>query len=171
MKLDIKKLKDGDRIQFGKDTFAQCTNYEVDVSGLKGTITEVTINDDDVLVVRLDEENKDFKWWDNEIYFDLKEDCEHGTHYSYLEKARLLENKKETLNLKKISRDSRSKFWETVARKHMPLAESGDFDPWEHHKFDIAIEEAIKHWWHCNGSEHYNLKDGDEILVRRGDES
>ena len=171
MKLDIKKLKDGDRIQFGKGTFAQCTNYEVDVSGLKGTITEVTVNDDEVIVVRLDKHHDDFKYWDNEIYFDLNEDLQHGTHYSYLEKAKLLGNKKKTLNLKKISRDSRSKFWETVARKHMPLAESGDFDPWEHHKFDIAIEEAIKHWWHCNGSEHYNLNDGDEILVRRGDES
>ena len=90
MALNVKNLKDGDRIQFGKDTFAQCTNYESDISGLKGTIIEVTINDDDVLVVRLDEENDDFKWWDNEIYFDLKEDCEHGTHYSYLEKAKII---------------------------------------------------------------------------------
>jgi len=91
MKLDIKKLKDGDRIEFGKGTFAQCTNYESDVSGLKGTINLNIIPNKDAITVVLDESHDDFKDWDNEIYFDLNEDCEHGTHYSYLEKARLLE--------------------------------------------------------------------------------
>jgi hypothetical protein len=80
-----------------------------------------------------------------------------------------MKNKKKTLNLNDIVSDSEFSFWETVARKHMPLAESGDFDPWESHKFQTAMEEAIKHWWHWNGSEHYNLKDGNEILVRRDD--
>tara|TARA_R100001244_G_scaffold112069_1_gene82915 strand:- start:35 stop:541 length:507 start_codon:yes stop_codon:yes gene_type:complete len=168
MKLDIKKLKDGDRIQFGKGTFAQCTNYEVDVSGLKGTITEVTVNDDEVIVVRLDKHHDDFKYWDNEIYFDLNEDLQHGTHYSYLEKAKLLGNKKKTLNLDDIVQACELEFWDELI-KHMPLAESGDSDPMQSFRFQSAMEEAIKSWWHFNGSEHYNLKDGDEILVRRDD--
>ena len=168
MKLDIKKLKDGDRIEFGKGTFAQCTNYESDVSGLKGTISLNIIPNKDAITVVLDEPHDDFKDWDNEIYFDLNEDCEHGTHYSYLEKARLLENKKKTLNLEDIVQACELEFWDELI-KHMPLAESGDSDPMQSFRFQSAMEEAIKSWWHFNGSEHYNLKDGDEILVRRDD--
>ena len=51
----------------------------------------------------------------------------------------------------------------------MPLADSGDFDPWQAFKFQKAMEDAIKHWWHWNGSEHYNLKDGKEILKMSDD--
>jgi|TARA_R100001480_G_scaffold145100_1_gene143168 hypothetical protein len=78
--------------------------------------------------------------------------------------------KKETLNLNNIVHDCELEFWDELI-KHMPLADSGDFDPWQAYLFQKAMEDAIKHWWHFNGSEHYNLKVGKEILVRRGDES
>mgnify|MGYP003645975471 FL=1 len=77
--------------------------------------------------------------------------------------------KKKTLNLNDIVSDSEFSFWETVARKHMPLAESGDSDPMQSFRFQSAMEEAIKSWWYCNGAEHYNLKDGDEILKMSDD--
>ena len=70
---------------------------------------------------------------------------------------------KKTLNLNNIVHDCELEFWDELI-KHMPLADSGDFDPWQAFKFQKAMEDAIKHWWHWNGSEHYNLKDGNEIL-------
>jgi hypothetical protein len=36
--VDMDKLKDGDRIKFGDNSFGQITNYEIDISNLKGTI-------------------------------------------------------------------------------------------------------------------------------------
>jgi hypothetical protein len=55
-------------------------------------------------------------------------------------------------------------FWDRVATKHMPLVRSGDFDPMQAYALEQALENAIRHWWRWNGEEHYNLKDGVDIL-------
>tara|TARA_R100000781_G_scaffold114172_1_gene84314 strand:- start:889 stop:1308 length:420 start_codon:yes stop_codon:yes gene_type:complete len=89
--IDIKKLKKGDRLQFGKDTFAMVTNFEDNISNLKGTIETI---DEDVakcIWVKLDEPNRHFNDYNNCVQFALVEDGS-GSHISYLEKADLLFN-------------------------------------------------------------------------------
>jgi hypothetical protein len=71
---------------------------------------------------------------------------------------------KPTLNLKDIVADCEFEFWDRVATKHMPLVRSGDFDPMQAYALEQALENAIRHWWRWNGEEHYNLKDGVDIL-------
>ena len=71
---------------------------------------------------------------------------------------------KPTLNLKDIVADCEFEFWDRVATKHMPLSRSGDCDPMQAIVLEQALENAIRHWWRWNGEEHYNLKDGVDIL-------
>jgi hypothetical protein len=71
---------------------------------------------------------------------------------------------KPTLNLQDIVADCEFEFWDRVATKHMPLVRSGDFDPMQAYALEQALENAIRHWWRWNGEEHYNLKDGVDIL-------
>ena len=71
---------------------------------------------------------------------------------------------KPTLNLQDIVADCELAFWDSVATKHMPLVRSGDFDPMQAYALEQALENAIRHWWRWNGEEHYNLKDGVDIL-------
>ena len=70
---------------------------------------------------------------------------------------------KPTLNLKDIVEDCELAIGEVLI-KHMPLATSGDVDPMQAIVLEQALENAIRHWWRWNGSEHYNLKDGVDIL-------
>jgi hypothetical protein len=76
---------------------------------------------------------------------------------------------KPTVDLKKIVADCEFEFWDRVATKHMPLVRSGDFDPMQAYALEQALENAIKHWWRWNGSEHYNLKwDGWVHYIAKG---
>ena len=71
---------------------------------------------------------------------------------------------KPTVDLQDIVADCELAFWDNVATKHMPLVRSGDFDPMQAFALEQALENAIRHWWRWNGEEHYNLKDGVDIL-------
>ena len=53
--LDITKLKDNDRIKFSDETFGQITNYEIDISNLKGTVIEC----EDMIAIKLDKHFSD----------------------------------------------------------------------------------------------------------------
>ena len=91
--IEIDKLKEGDRIQFGKDTFAIVTNYEENISDLKGVINKVD-NNEKCIWVKLDKPNRHFKDYDNCVQFGIA-DIEYapiGSDISYLEKADLLHN-------------------------------------------------------------------------------
>ena len=70
---------------------------------------------------------------------------------------------KPTVDLAKIVEDCELAMGEVLI-KHMPIVESGDVDPMQAFALEQAIEDNIKHWWRWNGSEHYNLKDGVDIL-------
>ena len=63
---------------------------------------------------------------------------------------------KQTVKLADIIEDAHEAFWAKVA-EHMPLAESGDFDPMQSARWDDAMEAAVRHWWSWNASEHYDL--------------
>lgn len=89
--IDIKKLKKGDRLQFGKDTFAMVTNFEDNISNLKGTIETIDRDVSKCIWVKLDEPNRHFNDYNNCVQFALVEDGS-GSHISYLEKADLLFN-------------------------------------------------------------------------------
>ena len=89
--IEIDKLKEGDRIQFGKDTFAIVTNYEENISDLKGVINKVD-NNEKCIWVKLDKPNRHFKDYDNCVQFGIAEDSGCSSHISYLEKADLLHN-------------------------------------------------------------------------------
>jgi len=71
---------------------------------------------------------------------------------------------KPTLDLNDIVADCELDFWDNVARRHMPLSRSGDCDPMQAFELERALHKAIKHWWHWNGSEYYNLEDDGDIL-------
>jgi len=71
---------------------------------------------------------------------------------------------KPTLDLQDIVADCELDFWDNVARRHMPLSRSGDCDPMQAIVLEQALENAIRHWWRWNGSEHYNLKVDGEII-------
>ena len=64
---------------------------------------------------------------------------------------------KPTLNLKDIVAECEDAIGEVLI-KHMPLSTSGDVDPMQAFALERAIEDNIKHWWHWNGGEHYNMK-------------
>tara|TARA_R110000764_G_scaffold231640_1_gene323378 strand:- start:281 stop:598 length:318 start_codon:yes stop_codon:yes gene_type:complete len=82
----IDKLIEGNRILFGKDTFAQITNYEIDISNKKGTL--VHHEEGKTIHVQMDEPIDDLSDWDNCVYFDLTEDDSYGgTSKDYLENA------------------------------------------------------------------------------------
>jgi hypothetical protein len=71
---------------------------------------------------------------------------------------------KPVIKLDDIVEDAQFAFWEEVV-KHLPLAESGDFDFGAAHHFDLAIGQAIKLWWKWNASVPYDLDNGlGEIL-------
>ena len=76
---------------------------------------------------------------------------------------------KPTVDLQDIVADCEFEFWDRVATKHMPLVRSGDFEPMQAYALEQALENAIKHWWSWNGSEHYNLKwDGWVHYIAKG---
>ena len=87
--IDIKKLKKGDRIQFGKDTFAVVTNYEENISDLKGVVDDLDFSDS--IWIKLDKPNRHFEDYDNCVQFGVVEGSS-GSDISYLEKADLLHN-------------------------------------------------------------------------------
>ena len=88
--IDIKKLKKNDHIQFAKDTWAIVTNYEENISHLKGVVDD--INHSECIWVKLDKPNKHFKDYDNCVQFALVEGSS-GSDKSYLQKATLIEEK------------------------------------------------------------------------------
>ena len=94
--LDVNKLKDGDRVQFSPKSYGQITNYEIDISNLKGTVIEC----EDMLSIKLDKHFSDLDEWDNELHFDISDntmanpyEMEFGTSFEYLQKAKLIEEK------------------------------------------------------------------------------
>ena len=88
--IDINKLKEGDRVQFGKDTFAMVTNFEDDISNLKGAINSID-NKGECIWVKLDKPNRHFEDYNNCVQFSLVEEGS-GSHISYLKKSDLLFN-------------------------------------------------------------------------------
>ena len=44
--IDITKLKMGNRVQFSPKSYGQITNYEIDISNLKGTVKTDRYSDD-----------------------------------------------------------------------------------------------------------------------------
>ena len=100
--IEIKKLKDGDRIQFRNGTWAMCSSpvFETDVSNLKGTV--ITDKEANAIYVKLDTLHDEFVEWDNDIRFDIsedvlkgKEDHQFGTHFSVLEDAIFLTRRRQ----------------------------------------------------------------------------
>jgi len=94
--IDITKLKMGDRVQFSPKSYGQITNYEIDISNLKGTVIEC----EDMLSIKLDKHFSDLDEWDNELHFDISDntmanpyEMEFGTSFEYLQKAKLIEEK------------------------------------------------------------------------------
>jgi hypothetical protein len=101
--INMDKLKDGDRIKFAHNSFGQITNYEIDISNLKGTIKrdKYIKEDKDFIAVKLDKHFKDLEEWDNELHFDISKDTiknpyemRFGTSFEYLQKAKLIEENK-----------------------------------------------------------------------------
>ena len=97
--LEVNNLKDKDRIQFSKNSFGQITNYEIDISNLKGTVKTDRYIDDkgDFIAVKLDKHFSDLDEWDNELHFDISEntmanpyEMQFGTSVDYLKKANLI---------------------------------------------------------------------------------
>jgi len=91
--LDITKLKDNDRIKFSDETFVQITNYEIDISNLKGTVIEC----EDMIAIKLDKHFSDLDEWDNQLHFDISKntmanpyEMQFGTSVDYLKKAKLI---------------------------------------------------------------------------------
>jgi hypothetical protein len=64
---------------------------------------------------------------------------------------------KPTIKLSDIVEEAQLAFWAEVV-KHLPLAESGDFDPSSVFRLDMALEDAITTWWYWNASMHYALQ-------------
>jgi hypothetical protein len=100
--VDMDKLKDGDRIKFGDNSFGQITNYEIDISNLKGTIKrdKYIKEDKDFIAVKLDKHFADLEEWDNELHFDISKETvknpyemRFGTSFEYLQKAKLIVEK------------------------------------------------------------------------------
>ena len=71
---------------------------------------------------------------------------------------------KPRIKLSDIVDDAQMAFWYKVV-EHMPLAQSGDFDPMSSLHFDLAIEEAIQIWWSWNASMHYDLQLPDGEII------
>jgi len=88
--IDINKLKEGDRVQFGKGSFAMVTNFEDNISDLKGTI-DIIDNKGNCIWVKLDKPNRHFEDYNNSIQFALVKEGS-GTHIEYLKKSDLLFN-------------------------------------------------------------------------------
>jgi len=83
--IGISNLKEKTKIKFAKDTYAVVTNYETNISNLKGVISDIDLKDG-YIWVKLDKPHKDFKDYDNEVQFGLSKDsC--GTYISYLLKS------------------------------------------------------------------------------------
>ena len=98
--ININKLKDGDRVQFALKAYGQITNYEIDISNLKGTVkTDRYIDDEgDMIAIKLDKHFSDLDEWDNELHFDISKntmanpyEMQFGTSFEYLQKAKLIE--------------------------------------------------------------------------------
>jgi len=101
--MNIHKLKHGQRIQFAHNSYGQITNYEIDISNLKGTIkTDRYIDHDgDFIAVKLDKHFRDLEESDNELHFDISKETiknpyelKFGTSFEYLQKAKLIKEKK-----------------------------------------------------------------------------
>jgi len=88
--IEIKKLKIGDHIQFAENTWAIVTNYEENISNLKGVIEEIDFSDS--IWIKLDKPNKHFKDYDNCVQFGLVEGSS-GSDKSYLKNASIIEEK------------------------------------------------------------------------------
>jgi hypothetical protein len=74
---------------------------------------------------------------------------------------------KPTIKLSDIREDAQLAFWAEVV-KHLPLAESGDFDPRASFDLDAALEEAITKWWYWNASMHYDLQLSNGVIIDQG---
>ena len=92
--LDVNKLKEGDRVKFSPKSYGQITNYEIDISNLKGTVIEY----ENILSIKLDKHFSDLDEWDNELHFDISDNTmanpygmKFGTSFEYLQKAKLIE--------------------------------------------------------------------------------
>lgn len=91
--MNINKLKHGQRIQFANNSYGQITNYEIDISNLKGTVIEYK----DMIGIKLDKYFSDLDDWNNELHFDISKETiknpyemKFGTSFEYLQKARLI---------------------------------------------------------------------------------
>ena len=101
-KLDVTKLKMGDRVQFASNTFAVVTNYETDISNQFGTVVSFSNNNfknydywtDTHVYIELDERNEHFDCdeWGNAVQFNLTDEHDGGTSVDYLKKAEIIED-------------------------------------------------------------------------------
>ena len=94
-KMNVNKLKIGDRVKFANETFALVTRYETDISNQKGTVVNFSIDrkDNNTHVwIRLDIPNKHFNCdeWNNAVQFNLTNEMDGGTSIDYLKKAKLI---------------------------------------------------------------------------------
>ena len=120
--IDIKKLKKGDRLQFSKDTWAIVTNYESDISHLKGEVEEINFLDS--IWVKLDKPNKDFKDYNNSVQFALV-DGSGGSDKSYLEKADLL------FNYEVVQSYIQTDYFAIFEARNVPEAIDGAMKEWD----------------------------------------
>lgn len=91
--MNVNNLKDGDRVKFSEEAFGQITNYEIDISNLKGTVIEC----EDMIAIKLDKHFSDLDEWDNQLHFDISKntmanpyEMQFGTSIDYLKKAKLI---------------------------------------------------------------------------------
>tara|TARA_Y100000593_G_scaffold43971_1_gene83975 strand:+ start:580 stop:858 length:279 start_codon:yes stop_codon:yes gene_type:complete len=91
MTLNVKNLKEGDRIQFGKETFGVAYRDEVDISGMKGEVSAFTYSlDGEHIWIKLDQTCDEFDEWDNQVQFNLDDKSFGGADHSELEKAKII---------------------------------------------------------------------------------
>tara|TARA_R100000329_G_C7583697_1_gene206860 strand:+ start:188 stop:517 length:330 start_codon:yes stop_codon:yes gene_type:complete len=100
--IGIENLKEGQTIQFAKDTWAICFNDEIELSNMKGTIAQNDFADKELVQkfndgkifqlatwVKMEKHLEDFDEWENQIMF--TKDGDGGTQIEYLLSAKIIE--------------------------------------------------------------------------------
>jgi len=100
--IGIENIKEGQTIHFAKDTWAICFRDEIEISDLKGMITQNDFADKELVQkfndgkifqlatwVKMEKHLEDFDEWENQIMF--TKDGDGGTQIEYLLSAKTIE--------------------------------------------------------------------------------
>ncbi len=107
--IGIENIKEGQTIHFAKDTWAICFRDEIEISGLKGWITQNDFADKELVQkfndskifqlaiwVKMEKHIEDFDEWENQIMF--TKDGDGGTQIEYLLSAKIIEETQNETN-------------------------------------------------------------------------